>query len=639
MGKTLTEKILETCLIEGKLKAGERIAIKANQSLSHDLNVIMTYLALESAGVERAKIDLAVQYMDHNMIQADFKNDDDHRYIMDMAAKLGIIVARPGSGICHQLHLERFAKPGQVLIGGDSHTVAAGGIGMFSIGVGGFDNAMALAGKPFYFTMPKVVKVTLTGELPDFVSAKNIVLELLRRVGVKGGKGKIYEYCGPGVEKLSVTERSTITNMGQETGATTSIFPSDEQTYRWLKAYSREEDYCALSADEDAQYDEEMEICLSDLEPLIALPHLPENVVPVRQVQGKTIHQVMVGSCTNTALMDVLSVAHILEGQQVHPDVDFGLYPSTQTVVQEAVARGAYEKLLCAGVRIFEPICGGCNGSGFAPMTNGVSLRTTPRNFLGRTGTKTAQVYLCAPETAAASAIRGVITDPRDLGIEPFKGSMPEEFVDCKNWFIYPKERGEKITIRRGPNIQPIPPMHPMDSQVLGEVLLRLGDDISTDHICPAGANFLPIRSNIPEMAKYAFRVVDEQFAQRAKKKGGGFLVVGENYGQGSSREQAAVLPRYLGIKAIIAKSYARLHHANLVNWGILPLIFVQNEDYDRIEAEDVLSLDREDILPSQVFYVINKTKDLCIPVKTELSASEIESIKLGGRINQLRED
>ncbi|NLL81834.1 MAG: aconitate hydratase, partial [Tissierellia bacterium] len=570
MGLTLSEKLIEASLVEGNLSRGSRIGIKPNQSLSHDLNVIMTYLALESAGLEKVKIDLAVQYIDHNMIQADYKNDDDHRYILDTTSKLGIITARPGSGICHQLHLEHWARPGHSLIGGDSHTVAAGGIGMLSIGVGGFDNAMALAGKPFYFTMPKIVKVELTGELQPFVSAKNVILEVLRRTGVKGAVGKILEYTGPGVKTLNVAERSTITNMGQETGATTSVFPSDENTRKWLKAYGREEQYIELSADEDAIYDEVMEINLSELEPLIALPHLPENVVPVREVAGLKVDQVMIGSCTNTALNDVLSVAHILDGKRVHEDVDCGLYPSTRTVIRESINRGAYEKLVASGVRMFEAICGGCNGSGFAPKSEGVSLRTTPRNFFGRSGTKTAEVYLCSPETAAASAITGVITDPRDLGIDPFVYEMPEKFVDDRDLFIMPSENPEEVEIRRGPNIKPIPEMKPMGDVTGGEVLLKLGDDVSTDHICPAGANFLPIRSNIPEMSKYAFMVVDETFPERAKKADGGFLVAGTNYGQGSSREQAAILPRYLGVKAIIAKGYARLHLANLVNWGIL---------------------------------------------------------------------
>ena len=637
MGLTLTEKLIQNSLVEGSLERGTRVGIKPNQSLSHDLNVIMTYLALESAGVEKVDIDLAVQYIDHNMIQADFKNDDDHRYILDTTSKLGIITARPGAGICHQLHLEHWGKPGQSLVGGDSHTVAAGGIGMFSVGVGGFDNAMVLAGKPFYFTMPKIVKVILTGELQPFVTAKNVILEMLRRVGVKGGAGKVFEYVGPGVKTLNVAERSTITNMGQETGATTSVFPSDENTLAWLKAYGREEDYLEIRADEDAVYDEVMEINLSELEPLIALPHLPENVVPVREVAGLKVDQVMVGSCTNTALNDILSVAHMLEGRKVHPDVDFGLNPSTRTVIREAIKRDAYDTLVSAGVRILEAVCGGCNGNGFAPKTDGISLRTTPRNFLGRSGTKTAQVYLCSPEVATASAITGVITDPRDLKIEPFKYELPERFVDDRDLFIMPSKNPKEVIVRRGPNINPIPSMKPMEDLTKGEVLLHLGNDVSTDHICPAGANFLPIRSNIPEMSKYAFNVVDETFPSRSITAGGGFLIAGTNYGQGSSREQAAILPRYLGIKAIVAKGYARLHHANLVNWGILPLEFVNDEDYRKIEQGDILSLDTKNLKEGEIYIMQNETKNIKIPVQTSLVQYDLDSIKIGGTINRMK--
>jgi aconitate hydratase len=637
MGLTLSEKLIKASLVEGELVRGSRIGIKPNQSLSHDLNSIMTYLALEAAGLERIKIDLAVQYIDHNMIQADFKNDDDHRYIQDITSKLGIITSKPGSGICHQLHLEHWARPGHSLIGGDSHTVAAGGIGMLSIGVGGFDSAMAMAGKTFYFTMPKIVNIKLVGRLQNFVSAKNIILEVLRRIGVKGGVGKILEYTGPGVATLNVAERSTITNMGQETGATTSVFPSDENTRKWLKAYGREEQYIELEADDDAVYDEIIEINLTELEPLIALPHLPDNVVLVREAAGLKIDQVMIGSCTNTALNDVLSVAHIFDGKTVNKDVDCGLYPSTRTVIRESIKRGAYEKILAAGVRMFEPICGGCNGCGFAPPTDGVSLRTTPRNFLGRSGTKSAKVYLCAPETAAASAITGVITDPRDLKLEPFKYELPEKFVDDKDIFVMPSEHPEDIVIRRGPNIRPIPKMNPMDDLIQGEVLLKLGNDVSTDHICPAGANYLPIRSNIPELSKHTFKVVDESFAERANKAGGGFLVSGSNYGQGSSREQAAILPRYLGVKAIIAKNYARLHLANLVNWGILPLTFVDEEDYEKISQGDDISLNTVDLKEGEEYIIKNKTKDIEIKVKSPLFQYDLDSIKLGGTINRLK--
>lgn len=637
MGLTVTEKLIAKSLVEGKMERGSRIGIKPHQSLSHDLNVIMSYLVLEAIELDRIGVDLAVQYIDHSMIQADHKNSDDHRYIQDITSKLGIITARIGSGICHQLHLEHWGKPGQTLIGGDSHTVAAGGIGMLSIGVGGFDSAMAMAGEPFYFTMPKIVKVELTGKLQPFVSAKNIILELLRRVSTKGGVGKIFEYTGPGVKTLSVLERSTITNMGQETGATTSVFPSDENTRKWLKAYGREEDYIPLVADEDAVYDEVIKINLSELEPLIALPHQPDKVVPVREVAGLKIDQVMIGSCTNTGLNDVLSVAHIFEGNTVHKDVDVGLYPSTRTVIRECIARGAYESMVTAGVRIFEPICGGCNGHGFAPPTGGISLRTTPRNYLGRSGTKSAQVYLCAPETAAASAITGVITDPRNLKLEPFKFTMPETLMVDNNVFIMPSDTPENITIRRGPNIRPIPEMPPMEDLIKGETLLKLGDDITTDHICPAGANYTPIRSNIPELSKYAFKVVDESFPKRAIEAGNSFIVAGSNYGQGSSREQAAILPRYLGVKAIIAKSFARLHLANLINWGILPLTFVYDEDYEKINQGDILSLDTRNLKEGDKYLLRNKTQNTEIYVKSPVYQSDLDAIKAGGVITQVK--
>ena len=638
MGLTIAEKLISFSLVEGEMKRGSRIGVKPHQSLTHDLNVIMSYLALESIGLEEKKIDLAVQYIDHSMIQADFKNSDDHKYVQDMTAKLGIITSRPGSGICHQLHLEHWGKPGETLIGGDSHSVAAGGLGMLSIGVGGFDSAMAIAGEPFYLTMPKIIKVNLTGELQPFVSAKNIILELLRRVSVKGGVGKIFEYAGPGVGTLTVAERSTVTNMGQETGATTSIFPSDENTRKWLKAYGREEDYVPLEADEDAVYDEVIEMNLSEIEPLIALPHLPDKVVPVREVAGIKIDQVMIGSCTNTALNDVLSVANVLDGQSIHKDVDIALYPSSKTVIRESIARGAYDKILTAGVRMFEPICGGCNGHGFAPPTNGVSLRTTPRNFLGRSGTKSAKVYLCAPETAAASAITGVITDPRDLNLEPFEFELPEKLPLDDNIFVYPPEDSKDIKIRRGPNIRPIPEMPPMEDTLKGEILLKLGDDVTTDHICPAGATYTPIRSNIPELSKYAFMVVDEEFPKRARKAGGGFLVAGSNYGQGSSREQAAILPRYLGVNVVIAKDYARLHLANMVNWGILPLTFKNDEDYEKIEQGDIISLDTKELKEGTTYTIINETKNIEISVVSPLHQADLNSVKSGGTITEVKE-
>ena len=637
MKQTLAEKLIAASLVEGEMIKGRRIGVRADQTLSHDLNGVMSYQAFEAMGLDRVKVELAVHYIDHNMIQADYKNSDDHRYLQDITAKIGVICSRPANGICHQLHLEHWARPGKTLIGGDSHTVAAGGIGMLSIGVGGFDGAMAMAGEPVFFTMPQIVNVRLTGQLQPFVSAKNIILEVLRRISVNGGVGKILEYTGPGVDTLNVAERSTVTNMGQETGATTSVFPSDEQTRKWLRAYHREEQWIPLAADDGAVYDDTITINLSELEPLIALPHQPDKVVPVREVSGTRIDQVMMGSCTNGSLQDILSIAHILGGKTIHRDVDTGLYPATRTVIRESIARGAYDKILASGVRIFEPVCGGCNGCGFAPQTGGISLRTTPRNFLGRSGTASAQVYLVSPEVAAASALRGVITDPRDLNLPPIAYEMPEVFTNDRDIFQPPSQEPKTITIRRGPNSKPIPDMPGLSDIVSGEVLLALGDDITTDHIVPAGANYTPIRSNIPEFSKHAFKVVDDTFSDRAQKAGGGFIVGGSNYGQGSSREQAAMVPRYLGIKAVIAKSFARLHLANMVNWGLLPLTFVNLVDHDKISQGDRLTFDAIALSEGQPMVIKNVTRGTDIYVVSPLCQDDLASIKAGGRINQVK--
>lgn len=636
MGLTMTEKILSKALVKGELKRGSRIGIKVDQTLTHDLNGVMSYLVLEAIDLKQKKVDTAVQYIDHNMIQADFKNADDHNFILDMTSKLGIITARSGNGICHHLHLEHFAAPGKVLIGGDSHTVAAGGIGSFSVGVGGFDNAMSIAGEPFYMTMPKIVKVNLIGKLQDFVSAKNIILELLRRVSVKGGVGKVFEYSGEGVKTLNVSERSTITNMGAEIGATTSIFPSDENTRKWLKAFYRESDFIELDADEDCFYDEVIEINLSELEPLIALPSQPDKVVKVRDVAGKKIDQVMIGTCTNTSVQDMIIVANILDGETVSQDVELGVYPSTRTVVRETIERGAYDKIVASGARIFEPICGGCNGCGFAPSSEGVSLRTGPRNFKGRSGTKSDQVYLVAPETAAASAITGVITDPRDLGKPVVEFEIPDRFIDDRSIFIMPENNINQV-VRKGPNIKPIPEFSSLDDVTTSEVILKLEDDITTDHICPAGALYLPIRSNISEMSKHSFKVVDETFYERAMQAKGSILVAGYNYGQGSSREQAAIIPRYLGINVIAAKSFARLHLANMVNWGILPLVFKNEDDYLAIDKGDILEVDTLLLKEGQDVRVINKNQNTTYYFTTPLFQEDLDAIKMGGYVNVLK--
>lgn len=636
MGMTITEKIISQALVDGEMIRGSRIGIRVDQTLTHDLNGVMSYLVLEAIGLKQKKVDLAVQYIDHNMIQADHKNGDDHNFIMDMASKLGIITARSGNGICHHLHLEHFAAPGKVLIGGDSHTVAAGGVGSFSVGVGGFDNAMAVAGEPFYLTMPKIVRVKLVGRLKPFVSAKNIILELLRIASVKGGVGKIFEYSGDGVKTLNVSERSTITNMGAETGATSSIFPSDENTRQWLTAFGRAHDYIALDADVDAVYDETVEINLDQLEPLIALPSQPDKVVKVKDIAGIKVDQVMIGSCTNTSVQDLLSVANILKGESIHRDVTLGVYPSTRTVLSEIVKRGAFQSILSSGSRIFEPICGACNGCGFAPPSEGVSLRTGPRNFKGRSGTETDQVYLCAPETAAVSAIRGVITDPRDMGKIAIEFSMPEKFNVEENLFIMPSENPEQ-KIRKGPNIKPLPDLSTMSDLSQSEVILKVGDDITTDHICPAGALYLPIRSNIPEMSKHSFRVTDATFYERVIKTKSSIIVAGENFGQGSSREQAAIIPRYLGVNIIIAKSFARLYLANMVNWGILPLVFKSENDYIAVNQGDILEIETTVLHEKTDIVVKNITGNQMYHCSSPLLQVDLNAIKQGGYVNILK--
>lgn len=637
MGQTIAEKIISAHLVSGAMKRGEPIHIKIDQTLTHDVNGVAAYLQFEAVGMDRVQNELAVSYIDHNLIQADFRNSDDHRYLMDVAAKHGIITSRMGNGICHQVHLERFDIPGKVLLGSDSHTPAAGGVGMLGLGAGGLDVALAMAGEPFSLKMPQIVKVNLTGKLQPFVSAKNVVLELLRRVTVKGGVNKIYEYAGPGISTLNVTERAIITNMGTETGATSSIFPSDEVTKAWMRAQNRENEWHPLAADQDAVYDDVIEIDLSQIEPLIALPHQPDQVVPISEVEGLPVDQVVIGSCANSSLQDILSIANMLENNSVHPRVDAGLYIGSKQVYLESVARGAFMAVIKAGVRVLESGCGACNGSGFAPPTNGISLRTTTRNFLGRCGHPSGNVYLVGPEVAAASAITGVITDPRKLGIMPVEYQMPEKFMIEDNMFVYPSESGSEISIRRGPNISPPPVLEALPDVISSPVLIKLGEDITTDHIVPAGANFLPMRNNTPEIAKYVFHVVDASFAKRAQEAGGGFIVAGVNYGQGSSREQAALAPRYLGVKTIIAKSFARIHLANLVNFGILPLVFINESDYEKIDQGDHLSIEFETILDNESATVINTSKQLDILVKSPLTSEELEIVKKGGRLNWIK--
>lgn len=638
MGMTITEKLIVEHLVSGTMKRGDRIGIKIDQTLTHDVNGVMAYLEFEALGIKKVKGDLAVSYVDHNMLQADFRNPDDHRFLMDAAKAFGSIFSKPGNGICHQLHVERFAVPGKTLLGSDSHTTASGGVGMLAMGAGGLDVAMAMGGEPFYFNMPRIIKVVLDGRLQPFVSIKNVNLELLRRLTVKGGVNAVLEYAGPAIKNLNVTERATLCNMGTETGATTSVFPSDEITKYWLQAQSRVQAWVPIQADEDAVYDDIIEIDLSKLEPLIALPHQPDKVVAVREVAGIEIDQVMFGGCTNSSLQDVMSIAHMMDGSKVHNNVDAGLYCGSQQVMLECVHRGALEKLVRSGVRIQEMFCGACNGMGFAPPSNGISLRTGPRNFIGRCGHPTGQVYLVSPETAAASAIHGKITDPRDLKRPVWIYTMPDSFVIDDSRFIYPETAmAENKPIRRGPNIRPLPEIEPIYDELRGEVLLNIGDDITTDHIVPAGANFLPMRNNTPEISKHVFRIVDETFAERAKAAGSGFIIAGYNYGQGSSREQAALAPRYLGVRAIIAKSFARIHLANLINFGIMPLIFNDHESKLLFEQGDILQIDTGVLSEGADYVIHNLNKGIKIIAKSPLSQAELDIIKAGGRLNWIK--
>lgn len=637
MGLTVAEKLIAASLVDGEMKRGARIGIRISQTLTHDVTGVMAYLEFEATGQKRVATDVSISYIDHNILQADYKNPDDHRYLLDIANRSGVICTRPASGICHQLHLERIAKPGKTLLGSDSHTANAGGLGMLAIGAGGLDVAMAMAGEPFYFVMPRIVKVLLKGQLPPFVSAKNVILEVLRRISVKGGLNAILEYSGPGIQTLNTTERGTICNMGAETGATTSLFPSDETARYWLRAQGREQDWIPVLPDEDALYDDVIEIDLAAIEPLIALPHAPDNVFPVREVAGTEIDQVMFGGCTNSSLQDISSITHMLSGSIVHERVDAALYCGSRQVMLESIRRGLSEQLVRSGVRIMEMFCGACNGMGFAPPTGGKSLRTGPRNFIGRCGNDNASVYLVSPEVAAASAITGRITDPRDLGCPPANYVMPGRFLIDDGCFLLPGDRQIDAQIRRGPNIRPLPEIEPIPGILEGHVIIKVGDHITTDHIVPAGAHFLPIRSNIPELSKHVFRVLDETFSDRAKKAVQGFILAGENYGQGSSREQAALAPRYLGIRAVIAKSFARIHLANMVNFGLLPILFVHGSDYDGLAQGDTLSIDTETLRERQIYRLRNHTRATETEVKIPLSQAEQDIVKMGGRLNWIK--
>lgn len=642
MGLTLTEKILKAHMVDGEMVKGQEIGIRIDQTLTQDATGTMAYLEFEAMGVPRVKTERSVAYIDHNTLQNGFENADDHRFIGSVAKKHGIYFSRPGNGICHQVHLERFGIPGKTLIGSDSHTPTGGGIGMIAIGAGGLDVAVAMGGGAYYITCPKVVKVELTGKLSPWVAAKDVILEVLRRLSVKGGVGKVIEYCGEGVKTLSVPERATITNMGAELGATTSIFPSDEITKEFLKAQKREEVWTELSADPDAVYDEELTIDLSKLEPLAACPHSPDNVKSVKEIGKIKIDQVCIGSCTNSSLMDMLKVAHILKGRTVHPDVSLAIAPGSKQVLNMLAENGALSIMIDAGARILESACGPCIGMGQSPNSKGISLRTFNRNFEGRSGTKDGQIYLVSPEVAAASAIAGVFTDPRDLGDMP-QFRLPEVFKINDNMIVPPVAESEmdSVEILRGPNIKPFPETSPLDDSIDAGVSLKVGDNITTDHIMPAGAKILPLRSNIPAISQHCFTICDEKFPSRAKEMGKSIIVGGSNYGQGSSREHAALAPLYLGIKAVLVKSFARIHRANLINAGILPLTFVNEADYDSISQGDELVLDnvRAEIEAGiSQLTVVNKTTGKEIPVLCELSGRTKDIILAGGLLDYTRE-
>ena len=637
MGLTLTEKILSAHLVEGEMVKGTEIGIKIDQTLTQDATGTMAYLEFEAMGVPRVKTERSVAYIDHNTLQNGFMNMDDHRFIGSVAKKHGIYFSRPGNGICHQVHLERFGVPGKTLIGSDSHTPTGGGIGMIAIGAGGMDVAVAMGGGTYYITCPKVVKVELTGKLQPWVAAKDVILEVLRRLSVKGGVGKVIEYCGEGVKSLSVPERATITNMGAELGATTSIFPSDEITYKFLKAQGREDVYTPLCADEDAVYDEVVNINLSELVPMAACPHSPDNIKTVSELGDMKIDQVCIGSCTNSSLMDMMKVAHILKGKTVHPDVSLSIAPGSKQVLSMLAENGALAIMLEAGARVLESACGPCIGMGQSPNSGGISLRTFNRNFEGRSGTADGQIYLVSPELAAASAVAGVLTDPRTLGDMP-EFEMPEKFLVNDNMIVPPvkAEDMDSVEVLRGPNIKPFPTSEPMPKSINAKVSLKVGDNITTDHIMPAGAKILPLRSNIPEISKYCFAVCDETFHDRALKMGKSIVIGGSNYGQGSSREHAALAPLYLGVKAVITKSFARIHMANLINAGIIPMTFANEADYDRIGQDDELMISNvaEQIKNGDIIKVTNVTKGFDFDCAVNFSDRQKEMLYAGGLLN-----
>lgn len=641
MGLTISQKIIRDHLLSGEMKVGSEISIRIDQTLTQDSTGTMAYLQFEAIGVPRVKTKLSVAYIDHNTIQSGFENADDHKYIQTVTKKHGIRFSRPGNGVCHQVHIERFGIPGDTLLGSDSHTPTCGGIGMLAIGAGGLDVAVAMGGGSYYLSMPKMCRVELKGHLAPWTSAKDIILEVLRILSVKGGVGKIVEYSGDGLAFLTVPERATITNMGAELGATTSIFPSDDVTKAFLKAQGREEDWRLLIPDEDAVYDEVISIDLASLKPLVAKPHMPDNVVSITEIAGLKVDQVCIGSCTNSSLMDMLKVAAILKGKTVHPDVSLVIAPGSKQVFNMLAKSGDLADMIASGARILECACGPCIGMGQSPRTDAVSLRTNNRNFYARSGTASADVYLVSPEVAAVAALTGAVTDPASFG-EPPVINMPEHFYINDNLVVMPAERAEDVEVIRGPNIKPFPVNVELPETVSGKTLVKLGDNITTDHIMPSNAKLLPYRSNVPYLADYCLTPSDPDFPARAKQNGGGFIVGGSNYGQGSSREHAALAPLQLGVKGVLVLSFARIHMANLINNGILPLTFADQKDYDRIDMLDELEIPdaREQILGAvngKTVSVINRTQNYSFDVNCPVSDRQAQILLAGGLLNYTR--
>lgn len=634
MGLNLSQKIIQKHLLHGETKPGNEIALKIDQTLTQDSTGTMAYLQFEALGIDKVRTKRSVAYIDHNTFQSGPENAGDHAYIQSVAKKYGIYFSKPGNGICHQVHLERFAIPGETLLGSDSHTPTGGGMGMLAIGAGGLDVAVAMGGGAYYINMPKIVKVNLKGSLNPWVSAKDIILELLKKLSVKGGVGKIFEYTGEGIQCLSVPERATITNMGAELGATTSIFPSDEITYEFLKAQGREKDYTPLSADSDAVYDQEIEIDLSQLEPLVACPHSPDNVVKVKDLKDVKVNQVLIGSCTNSSYMDLMKVAQILKGKTIAEHVSLAIAPGSKQVLTMLAQNGALASIIASGARILESACGPCIGMGQSPAENAVSLRTFNRNFEGRSGTLSAKVYLVSPEIAAVSALTGYITDARNFG-DPINVELPKKFFINDNLIIPPAKDGKSIEIIRGSNIKPFPQGKAVSNEITGKILTKVGDNITTDHIMPSNSKLLPYRSNIPYLSDYCLTPCDKDFPKKAKDFEGGFIVGGSNYGQGSSREHAALVPLYLGVKAVLAKSFARIHMANLINNGIFPLIFENEKDYEELDVLDELLIKEvKRQIQSGLIEIYNITKGKKYKMVLNITKRQKEMLLAGGLLN-----